>query len=331
MIKTKNTLSLALLLAVALFSAYALAGGDRQREDVVRFHATTRDAYGLTPGSPVRVHGVVVGSVTAVELAHEDRANPVRVGIEVKKDAAAFLRKDTVARIERIQMGPGIPPFASPVIDLSPRGDEAFDPHAPLALAAEETLVEAMVGLSRSVARFEKQFSEMQGMFDDAHKVTAALAGGKGTAGRLLTDPTLADEMVRTLDESRRTLASVRVAAEEARDATREAPIMLREARGAAAESRQLIAKLDDATTKLPRLMEGSEKALDQSNQLLQNLRIASTYAPDLARKADRSLDETGRTVEAAQKSLLLRGTLPDRETPRMLYQVRPEPPRPSP
>jgi hypothetical protein len=74
----------------------------------------------------------------------------------------------------------------------------------------------------------------------------------------------------------------------------------------------------------LPAILEVTERTLALAEELTRDLRAASRYAPELARKVDASIEEANRLVDAAQRSVLLRGALPERSRPRTEAEVRP-------
>lgn len=290
------------------------------------FYAASSDAYGTVKGSPVRVHGVEVGVVADVVLIHNSAApdKPVRITIRVSEHGASFLKNRTVAHVERVHMGTGVPPFAKPPIELWTEGDAALPEGAVVDTVGEETMVESFANLSRDVGAVRKQLGDLNGLFDDARVISRALAGGEGAAGKLLHDPDTADTLTGILRDARTTTTSLSKLVSDARALSDKAPPLMDEMKGMSEEGRKALAEMNRAAGDLPRLLKAVERTLKLAEELALNLRTASVYAPELARKVDASIEETNRLVDAAQRSVILKGTLPDRQFPRTESEVRP-------
>lgn len=296
-------------------------------DDGAVFYAISPDAYGTVKGSPVRVHGVEVGVVTAVELVQSGagpNTTPVRIAMRISEHGASFLKERTVAHVERVHMGTGVPPFAKPPIELWTEGDAPLPVGSVLETIGDETMVESFAKLSRDVGAVRKQLQDLSGLFDDARVIAKALAGGEGAAGKLLHDPATAESLTGMLRDARATTTSLSKLVDDARALSDKAPPLIAEMRGMSQEGRKAMEGMNRAAGDLPRLLKAVERTLKLAEELAGNLRTASVYAPELARKVDASIEETNRLVDAAQRSVILRSTLPEREYPRTESEVRP-------
>jgi len=323
----------AILVALTSFSR-GRATGVFDEEAV--FYAISPDAYGTVKGSPVRVHGVEVGVVTAVELVHDpagltsnstankNSKNYVRIAIRVSEHGASFLKERTVAHVERVHMGTGVPPFAKPPIELWTEGDAPLPVGSLIETVGEETMVESFASLSRDVGAVRRQLQDLNGLFDDARVIAKALAGGEGAAGKLLHDPDTAESLTGMIRDARATTTSLSKLVDDARALSSKAPPLIAEMRGMSQEGRRAMEGMNRAAGDLPRLLRAVERTLKLAEELAVNLRTASVYAPELARKVDASIEETNRLVDAAQRSVILRSTLPERSYPRTESEVRP-------
>jgi ABC-type transporter Mla subunit MlaD len=309
---------------LGLIGAGGRAGSGDEGEIVL--HAAAPEGFGAVVGSPVKVHGVEVGAVTAVELVHDaarpDR--PVRLTLRVSAHGGSFLRERTVAHVERIHFGAGVPPFATPPVELRTEGSLPLARGAVIDTVGDETMVESFAQLTREVAMVRRQFLELGGLFHDVGRIAAAVADGEGAAGRMLRDPAMAAELEAALRDARAAAADTRRLIAEARAATARAPGMIDDVAGASREGKELVARMITALEALPRVVAAAERTLAVAEELAENLRVASGYAPELARKVDASIEETNRLVEAAERSVILRSTLPARRTPRTEAEVRP-------
>jgi methyl-accepting chemotaxis protein len=106
---------------------------------------------------------------------------------------------------------------------------------------------------------------------------------------------------------------------------TKQLPAVVDDARDTSKDARALIAKLNETADSLPAMIAATERTLKLAEELTQTLRVAVSFAPDLARKVDTSIDEANRLVEAAQRNILLRGSLPERTPRKTETTVRPQ------
>ena len=135
------------------------------------------DVAGLKPGAPVRVAGVEVGSVTAVDFV----GDRVEVVMQVGRDRQPLITDRSTAVLGSVSL------LGEAAVDIT--ASRAGTPipewgYVPLGKAAG------------SIAGVATQATEG---LDQATKLIADLRGGNGTAGKLLTDDTLYNELNRFL------------------------------------------------------------------------------------------------------------------------------------
>ena len=185
------------------------------------------NAEGLIVGSPVKLDGVQVGSVTGIRVPTDPAARGVQVGIGVRKEYAGRVRQDTAAALRYLQLLSG-----EKFVDLS-----AGDPELPaLAAGAEvpvlqeteffeqgayiaENLGDITVALSKILEPLEKGegmlgemiqnpefgkdgLARLHGALENLEAITGELRAGRGFLGRVLSDQEFAgsvDDLSRTL------------------------------------------------------------------------------------------------------------------------------------
>ena len=130
---------LAVLGAFQIDDVTLLAGGSG-------YSAQLRDAAGLTPGTEVRVAGVKVGKITAVELAGLGTATP-HVRVDFRVDADVELGEDTSATVRLKTL------LGQRFLAIEPAGDgELEDATIPLKRTATPLdVVDAVNGLAQTV------------------------------------------------------------------------------------------------------------------------------------------------------------------------------------
>ena len=169
------------------------------------------DVAGLKPGSPVRVAGVEVGSVDAVELVGEQ----VEVTMVVNESMQERITTESTASLGSVSLlgesavditpalgGTRIPPggfvpFGGPTAQLS-------DVAASAARGVEEItgLVQDLRqgrGTAGRLLTDDALYMELRRFAETAGDLTENLKDGRGTIGRLLNDPQAAETLERAL------------------------------------------------------------------------------------------------------------------------------------
>lgn len=321
---------------VLLFTVAAILAAGRRTEILDMFregfvvYAVGAEGHGVAVGSPVKVRGVEVGTVTNVDLVHDPQHpdRPVKMTIRVQPRAAAFLGDETRAVVVEPPLGSGMPPFGTGAVELRTAGSRPLARRATLLAEGEESMVVTMSKMGRDMSAMRSQLTqtidEMGTTFGNMRKLTEAMVDGRGVAGRVFSDGQLAGDLESMLRDARSATGDARKLMAALGKVTEQTPAVVQETRAATQDARKLMGKLDGAVEALPRLVASTERTLALTEELVKSLRSTAGYAPELARKVDMSLDETNRLVEAAQRNFLLRQTLPDRPGLRTDALVRP-------
>lgn len=204
-----------ILLAVLVF----LLTGDKKffSEDVI-VYTFLDDSAALTPGSPVRLNGILIGSIKEVGLSGENVDNRViRVSLGVDREMLRLIPTDSVAAIAsenvlgskyiNIKRGKGTTPVepGGEIRSLDTREFEEVVASGYSALTALQSIltridaiiaqIEVGQGSIGKLLTDDELYNHLTGTVAEAHKVTAALNEGEGTIGKLLYDPSLYDEL----------------------------------------------------------------------------------------------------------------------------------------
>ena len=174
-----------------------------------RYSLKTRlsNVAGLAKGSPVRVAGVEVGSVKAVEFAGEQ----VDIVFDMRKDMRDRITTGSLARLGSVSL------LGEGAIDISPstRGtpipDWGYVPagKAPLQIADMTEQASASVdeitglvkdlragkGTAGKLMTDDQLYTELNRFVATAGEVTQTIKQGRGTVGKLLNDPRTADAL----------------------------------------------------------------------------------------------------------------------------------------
>jgi phospholipid/cholesterol/gamma-HCH transport system substrate-binding protein len=194
--------------AVLVFSLTGTKGFSWQR---YALKTTFPNVAGLAPGSPVRVAGVEVGSVTAMDFAGEQ----VEVSFTVKKELRDRITDKSVARLGSVSL------LGESAVDITPAGngtpipDWGYVPPGRTAAALSDMTDQAAQGITEitglvhdirsgrgTVGKLmtdEQLYTELNRFVASANGLTDGLQKGRGSLGKLLNDPATANALEASL------------------------------------------------------------------------------------------------------------------------------------
>jgi phospholipid/cholesterol/gamma-HCH transport system substrate-binding protein len=159
------------------------------------------DVAGLKPGSPVRLAGVEVGSVTAVELT----GDKVDVTFEVNKKYRSRITDRSTAALGSISLLGEYAVDVKPASSGTPIADGAYVPAAPAGAQLADVTQNVNQGVQKISALLddvragrgtvgklmtdEQLYAEMNRFVASANEVTRTIRQGRGSVGRLMNDP----------------------------------------------------------------------------------------------------------------------------------------------
>jgi phospholipid/cholesterol/gamma-HCH transport system substrate-binding protein len=156
-----------------------------------------RDSAALADGAPVRLNGILIGSVKGVELTRSTDPNRVvRVVMKVASNRLSEIPVDSVAGIAAENV------LGTKYINISkgrksqtiqPEGELAAEPSAEI-----EDLVKKGFGL----------FDSVQAILNRLEKIVSQVESGKGNIGKFLTDEELYNRLVTTVAEFQKIAAA---------------------------------------------------------------------------------------------------------------------------
>lgn len=226
-------------LALVVLAATIMAVGEGARLFAKKayYSVVFPSAEGLVQGSPVKMSGVVVGSVTAVRLSTDPGTSGIEVEIGIDRTYAERIREDSRAALRILQLLSGekfveVIPGSSDSALLPERSViETLQAQALLEQAAvtAENLNEITISLRNILSKLESGEGLMGQMIGDPEfgkdalealgrafvsleAITADMQQGRGTIGRLLRDEGFADRLdalLAALEDAARTIQSI--------------------------------------------------------------------------------------------------------------------------
>ncbi len=180
----------------------------------VPLYTYMRDSAALSKGAPVRLNGILVGSVSGVELSGlKERNKVVRIVMQVQHGKLREIPIDSIAGIsaenvlgtkyinivqgtstQTVQPGGALasePP--TEISDLVKKGFDLFDATQAILNRVDKIVSQVEAGQG-NVGKFlsdEEFYRRLVATVAELQKLTSTLTSGKGTLGRLLNDETL--------------------------------------------------------------------------------------------------------------------------------------------
>lgn len=165
----------------------------RPFEDQYAYLARFDSAIGLKVGDPVRIAGVNVGKVRAIDIEH----NKVRVDFYVNR--ADAVREDSMAQIRQSNMLGGI--FLG--LDFGSPQSKVMEPGSEVRTDANSNIDQLITNIDRNQERVLRPLGDL---VEDSRKpltdailrlerIIKKIDEGEGTLGRLVNNPALYDEM----------------------------------------------------------------------------------------------------------------------------------------
>jgi phospholipid/cholesterol/gamma-HCH transport system substrate-binding protein len=211
---------LALALIVLAAGILAVGGESRLFSRKASYRVVVPATDGLIVGSPVKMGGVQVGTVTSLKLPTDPGAHGVEVSLGVQRSYASRVRQGSEASQKFLQylsgekyveLTPGDPNQpAIPEGELLPssKGSRLFEQSEDIAdnfnaitislKAILEPLQkgEGLLGQVIQNPEFGREgMAKIEATFDNVLQITERLKDGRGTVGRLLTDEELAERL----------------------------------------------------------------------------------------------------------------------------------------
>lgn len=224
MVSTKDVKVGAFVLAglTAIGTVIFLIGDERQIfSSKTSYSSEFEDVQGLRRGSPVRMGGVDIGTVVAVEYASEAKDRNIHVRMSVSVDDARRVRKDSVATIE----GKGLLGDKMIVVSVGSPGQPQLAAGSVIPSTAPEDLSKLVARFSnisgqveRVVTNLERATSSLsdEKFQADIRSSTASLAKildsvdrGEGYVGKLIHDPNEAARLSQLVSNLQQTSAEL--------------------------------------------------------------------------------------------------------------------------
>lgn len=261
-----------LVVLAALVTGIILAG--RAQEWFVPDYTLHLDfppegSLGLQKGAEVQILGTTVGTVNKIRVRDDGRMTGK---LTVKGDFIRFVREDSQAIVKK-KFGIAGDAF----LEITQGRGAAHDPEQPLRAVKDteiteiaqdilkrlqETVVPAVEEYTALAAELRSTNGPLMKLLANLQDITASLQRGEGSAGQLLRDPAVAQEIERILVEVKRILADVKAAT---------------------AQLPPVAARVGKETEDLPGLMVQTQETLREAERLIEGIQqhwLIRSYVP---------------------------------------------------
>jgi phospholipid/cholesterol/gamma-HCH transport system substrate-binding protein len=143
-----------------------------------------KNAAGIKTGAPVTLEGVTIGNVRRIRVIPSREPSPVEVTMEVGREYLSGLHTDSTAGIAQA----GVLGDSYVDIDSSRATGPPVADHAELKAAGSPTIQDVIQSSQTSIEQIQVTLTKVNKLLD-------SINSGRGTIGRLINDPTLANRI----------------------------------------------------------------------------------------------------------------------------------------
>ena len=294
---------LALGIAATLIFALSGSGGFSWQRYPLKTIFT--NISGLNEGAQVRIAGVPVGTVTAIDFA----GDRVEVSFEVREEMRSRVTDQSTAVLGSVSLLGEAAVDITPSSQGTPIPEWGYVPSGKAAGSIAEVAAGAQEGITQLTSVLtdirngrgtvgqlftnDSMYRELNGLLAAAQEVAQGVVAGRGTLGKLANDPKAAEALEAALEDLRAVTASIRAGEGSlgrfltddafSRSLTSTtANIDAITARinqgegtlGAALRERELYDRINSTTNRLDQVMAALQKGEGTAGQLLQDRRL---------------------------------------------------------
>src|SRR5688500_1758566 len=179
---------------IAMLKLNAAVGLFTERYELV---ALLNNASGLRVGGSVTVAGQLAGTVREIKFlpVDADTMHNLRVVFEIDRNLQEQVRGNSQAKLKTLGL------LGDKILDISPGTPE----HLPLE-EGDTISVAPTLDYEQVIAQAASAVDDMVKLTNDLSTITGGIVRGEGTLGQLVINPSLYNQLERTLDGTNRML-----------------------------------------------------------------------------------------------------------------------------
>ncbi|QMV19073.1 MCE family protein [Granulicella sp. 5B5] len=263
------------LLCVLLFLMTSASGMSVFSHKII-IHTYFDNSGGLKVGAPIELEGVTVGEVTHVTVTTDParKLTPVLIKMKIDPKYLPSLHKDTTAALATVGV------LGDTVVDLNSKLATG-----PELQSGDELRTTASPSLNDVIKTSQGTVADVDVVLKKLDLIESTIISGKGTAGKLITDPSLYNKANDTITQLHELLASLNSG---------------KGSLGKLVHDDELYNKLNDTSTKLDAIVtslnegKGTAGKLLKDDALYNDLDSTLKHANSLLAEADRGQGTLG-------------------------------------
>jgi len=276
------------------------------------FHSYTvyriefKESYNITPGTRVKLFGTDGGTVREVLLTRKNKVRLIVVLLSkyasrIRQDSVAVVESPTVIGSEFVNISPGNPtlPIILPGKFIASKDRKQITEYMEEFKITKkiDDIGKILSGTADMIARIRQDDGPLFRILTNIEKTTSDISGGTGTAGKLIVESDLHDQIKSDLDEIGSLVKNLKDGAALLVDASR------------------------NILSSSKHVEETTEIAPSQTRELLESLKrsskdleLALKDLPAISTQVRHELQETGRILESIKKNFIIGWNLPPEE-----------------
>ena len=177
---------------------FLLTAGGSLFRDTVALYTFMSDSGAMAQGSPVRLNGIVIGSVKNVRLSGDKTpGRAIRIELEVYEDMLKSIPVDSTAFISAENL------LGTKFINITMgKAPETVK-------SGGEVKARQVEGFDEVVASSYDLLTSLKGILDRVDAIVSEIESGKGSIGKFIVDPQFYDELTKTVVEVRQIAQAV--------------------------------------------------------------------------------------------------------------------------
>lgn len=177
---------------------FLLTSGGSLFRNMVSVYTFMGDTGAMAQGSPVRLNGIVIGSVKDVRLSGDKSAGrAIRIELKIYEDMLTHIPVDSTAFISAENM------LGTKYINIT------MGQSPETVKAGGEVKARQVEGFDEVVASSYDLLTSFKGILDRMNAIISEVEKGQGTIGKFLVDPSFYDELTKAVTEVRQIAQAV--------------------------------------------------------------------------------------------------------------------------
>ena len=267
------------LAVVVLLAIGIILAGRAQEWFVPRYHIgldfPPEGSLGLKKGSEIEILGTIVGKIEGITVNDD---GSMRGEMMVKGDFIRFIRSDSLA-IAKKKFGIA----GDAYVEITKGRGDVMPEDATLTLLKDTELMEiaqnmlnqiqdstvpAINSIRKAVEEYTALAADMRDpkgplfmLLSNLEKITAGLEKGEGSAGQILRDPGLANQLNDILKQVDESLAKVQTVLDDVKKTSAQLPAMAEKVGGEVDDMPGLVLQTQETMREAERLIDGIQKS----------------------------------------------------------------------